>query len=294
MQTNLKQTTTELMREIEAAMAKTGILCRVFGRNKTRASIDKKLTRYPEKYSIGGRLIQDVIGIRIVLYFQEDIDIVKKVLCSKYEFNEKSSTIDVPTTDQFSVTRYNLIYKLPGVYLNGFETETKSLPIDKSFEIQLRSMLSEGWHEVEHDLRYKSKGNWVGQDDLSRALNGIMATLETSEWGMKKVFDDLAYRHYKNKQWEAMLQNKLRMKIETEISDDLTDLLDKDANLAKEVYRIEKVLLLGLISKLDWNLPLNLSNVLYLWNYFYILNVSINKITPQLLLNKFSELKTRV
>ncbi|MBK7959276.1 MAG: hypothetical protein IPK03_14995 [Bacteroidetes bacterium] len=28
--------------------------------------------------------------------------------------------------------------------------------VDSTFEVQLRTILSEGWHEIDHDLRYKS------------------------------------------------------------------------------------------------------------------------------------------
>jgi ppGpp synthetase/RelA/SpoT-type nucleotidyltranferase len=105
------------------------------------------------------------------------------------------STIDRPERDQFSVTRYNLIFRLPGETADSFSRIKGNRPLDLTFEVQLRSILSEGWHEVEHDLRYKAKENWNGHDDLSRVLNGIVATLETSEWNMGRVFEELAYRH---------------------------------------------------------------------------------------------------
>lgn len=82
-------------------------------------------------------------------------------------------------TDQFTVNRHNLVFKVPDVYSNEIGIAIRNRPIDTTFELQLRSILSEGWHEVDHDLRYKSKSNWINQGDLSRALNGIMATLET-------------------------------------------------------------------------------------------------------------------
>ena len=236
------------------------------------------------KYTKGGRLIQDVIGIRVVLYFQEDIEIVKKELSKKYEYDEKSSTIDVPRTDQFSVTRYNLVYRLPDQFQENFCREILSFPIDETIEIQLRSMLSEGWHEVEHDLRYKSKSNWENQTDLSRALNGIMATLETSEWGMKKIFDDLAYRHYKNKNWAGMLQNKLRMRVDPTLSKNIIDLLNSDNNLAKELFRAEKANIIDLINKVKLKVPLNLDNLVFIWNHSNVKNKYITEITPSLML----------
>jgi len=287
MLTNLKHTTVELQREIETYLDTFGILCRVFGRSKEESSLNKKIEREPGKYAIGSRLIQDVIGLRIVLYFQEDIESVKSLLCKKYSYDNSSSTIDVPTTKEFSVTRFNLIFKLPTQYLSAFEREVLNLPVDTTFEIQLRSMLSEGWHEVEHDLRYKCPSNWDEQTDLSRALNGVMATLETSEWSMKKIFDDLAYRHYKSRNWEAMLQNKLRIRLDPKLSPKLSGLLDNNLELAKEIYRIEKNILIGLLQENVWSIPLNGDNLIFLWNFHMIKNQDLVDLTPPLLKEYF-------
>ncbi|NOU40219.1 MAG: RelA/SpoT family protein [Methylotenera sp.] len=281
--------TEQIRREIESMLYGLGFLCRVFGRSKSCDSLNKKLKRDPDKYKLGGRLIQDLIGIRVVLYFQEDIEIVKKILCMKYVFDSASSTIDLPDTDQFCVSRFNLVFKIPDQYSKEFIRQTKGNPIDTSFEIQLRSMLSEGWHEVEHDLRYKSKDSWAGQHDLSRALNGIMATLETSEWTMNRIFDDLAYRHYKNKNWSGMLQNKFRMRVEAKLSDNLTALFDGDNNIAKEMFRVEKSLLILKIQAIYLNLPINLDNLIYVWNYYFFKNTKIHELTPKLILEMLND-----
>ncbi len=93
------------------------------------------------------------------------------------------------TAAEFSAVRYNIIYELPLELLNGERNfPGASHLIDSTFELQIRSILSEGWHEVEHDLRYKAKQDWIGNDVESRKLNGIYATLETSEWTMIKNF----------------------------------------------------------------------------------------------------------
>lgn len=71
--------------------------------------------------------------------------------------------------------------------------------IDNTYEVQIRTILSEGWHEVEHDLRYKCKEEWNEFKEESRLLNGIYATLESSEWSMLTLFDRLSYSQYKIK-----------------------------------------------------------------------------------------------
>ncbi len=278
----------ELRREIENFLFGLGLLCRVFSRGKDEYSLARKLSGAPGKYSIGSKMIQDIVGIRVVLYFSEDIEIVKNLLCSKYQFDEQSSTIDMPTTDQFSVSRFNLIYAIPAEYLSVMNRSIGNRPIDKTFEVQLRSMLSEGWHEVEHDLRYKSKEHWEGQSDLSRALNGIMATIETSEWSMRRVFDELAYRHYKEKKWDAMLHSKLRMRLSPTLSTALKGLFDDDLDCAKEFFRIDRAVVFREFAELKPRLPLNLDNVVYVWNCCVIKHKAILEITPTLIKEAFN------
>jgi ppGpp synthetase/RelA/SpoT-type nucleotidyltranferase len=283
MQSQFKHIAEEVRRQVDDLLSGLGILCRVFGRGKDEDSLAHKITKEPGKYTAGGKLVQDTIGIRVALYFPEDIDIVKSILCSKYEYDEQSSMIDSPKNDQFAVTRYNLIYRIPTDNIQAFQRIAGDRPIDCTFEVQLRSILSEGWHEVEHDLRYKAKTNWEGQDDLSRALNGVFATLETSEWSMSRIFDELSYRHYKSRNWNGMLQNKLKMRIHGEISQPLNAIFDAKPAVAKEFLRIDRSKLLQELYRFRPRLPLTMDNAVYLWNKAYTKHQDIIDITPNII-----------
>lgn len=281
MESNFRHTAEALRREIEGLLQRVGILCRVFGRGKEDRSLSAKLLKNPGKYEVGAKMIQDAIGVRVALYFSEDVEIVAALLSSQFEHDKNSSTVDLPTTDQFTVMRHNLIFKIPEHHISDMERNIGRRPIDLTFEVQLRSILSEGWHEVDHDLRYKCKEEWAGQDDLSRALNGIMATLETAEWSMREIFDDLAYRHYKQKKWAAMLHNKIRMRAESRLSDAVTLLLDNDDDFAKEVFRISRKKIIRRFHTLKPSLPITLDNIVYIWNYIGPRNAVVLESTPE-------------
>lgn len=257
----------EIRREIEDLLQRSGILFRAFGRGKSSGSISSKISNSPNKYTVGGKLIQDVIGIRVALYFSEDTAIVEKLLNNRYALEKDASTIDHLDSDQFAVTRHNLIFKVTPEIEERMRRMINIRPIDTTFEVQLRSILSEGWHEVDHDLRYKCKENWRGQADLDRALNGILATLETSEWSMKKIFDDLAYRHYKSKNWCAMLHNKFRLRANPELSESVLKILSDNNDLAKEILRIGRSEVILALSKSTPKIPVNLDNIFYIANY---------------------------
>lgn len=256
----------EMRREIEELLSGIGLLFRVFARGKDSVSLRNKIDREPGKYFAGGRLIQDAIGIRVALYFQDDINIVKSILESRFKLNLVDSTIDAPDRDQFAVTRYNLVFQLPAEASENFKRLRGGDPLDLTFEVQLRSVLSEGWHEVEHDLRYKAKDDWVGHDDLSRVLNGIVATLETSEWSMGKIFDELAYRHYRAKNWQGMLPSLVRMRLKGRLSHNILTALNFNAEVAKDLLRIDRGRLLRSLSRARPKLPVTPDNVVLFWN----------------------------
>ncbi|WP_413502177.1 hypothetical protein [Serratia proteamaculans] len=160
--------------------------------------------------------------------------------------------------------------------------------IDSTFELQIRSVLSEGWHEVEHDLRYKAKYDWDGNDIESRKLNGIYATLETSEWTMIKIFDELAYKHYKKQNWNGMLRQKLRLRLNSqELHSDIICFLNNNLNTAKEIYRIPRKDLLNKMSENGFSLPLNLNTLVYFCNLFFIKDKKLSELTPDVFTDEF-------
>lgn len=266
MRSNYAHIAEDVRREIDDLLSSVGILFRVFARGKDPLSLQQKIDREPGKYILDKKMIQDVIGVRVALYFPDDIPIVKSILESRFKFNSAASAIDMPESDQFSVTRFNLVFELSSDLKDNFMKIRGNHPLDATFEVQLRSILSEGWHEVEHDLRYKAKDNWIEHNDLSRALNGVVATLESSEWSMSKIFDELAYRHYKKKNWQGMLPSLLRMRLRGAISKEISDALDSNAEAAKDLLKIDRAILLETLSNAKPKLPVTLDNVVYFWN----------------------------
>ncbi|MGX2951708.1 hypothetical protein ACWIUA_12555, partial [Ursidibacter sp. B-7004-1] len=127
--------------------------------------------------------------------------IVHKIISKLYKENNKDASIDELTGETFKPIRYNLIYDLPPDTILDEYNDLKEY-IDLTFELQIRTVLSEGWHEVEHDLRYKFKGDWTKFPEEDRKLNGVYASLEIGEWTMLQILHSIAYKHYKDKNWE--------------------------------------------------------------------------------------------
>jgi ppGpp synthetase/RelA/SpoT-type nucleotidyltranferase len=275
------QILTTMAQLLTQGLEQCGLYYRLFTRTKTAASTRSKLLakQYPP-----GKKMQDLFGIRIATYFQDDQAICRRIIEDR--FSVVSVTEDRPDPNTFSPTRLNLICKLPlscrqampGVIYQQY-------PIDSTVEIQLRTVFSEGWHEVEHDLRYKAKDDWKGSEDLSRALNGIFATLITCDWSMLNIFDDLVYRKYREKDWTAMLKNKLRIHVaEPPLSQPLRDLLTGHPELAAELYQLDRSALLDFLSDTRFHPPeKTLDNLVFLMNELFMHNPAISALTPEAL-----------
>ncbi|WP_172380923.1 RelA/SpoT domain-containing protein [Vibrio sp. Vb339] len=269
----------QLQTRIENQLHRVGLLFRVFARCKTDDSITKKIDgRTPGYYSEDGKKIQDLFGVRIALYFPDDLKIAQKALESIFTLD--SQQVDNHDSSLFSATRCNFVFQLPQELVEESHILRTNPLVDSTFEVQFRTVLSEGWHEVEHDLRYKCADDWDQHDDLSRALNGIYASLETSEWAMTRLFEDLAYRHYKSSEWAPMIRNKFRLRAGNELNQQLEQTITDTEGLGKKIYRLNRSKLLTAILKYDINLPINIDNLVYICNYFFIRSAEVNDVTP--------------
>lgn len=273
------ETTAQTLTE---SLEKAGIYYRLFQRTKSAASTRAKLE--VKQYRDGKRM-QDLFGIRIAVYFQDDQALCRRIIEDR--FSVVSVTEDRHDANTFSPTRLNFICKLPMHLRQLLPSEIyDAYPIDATVEIQLRTVFSEGWHEVEHDLRYKAKSDWEGSGDLSRALNGIFATLITCDWSMLNIFDKLTDRKYREKDWEAMLKNKLRIHVEEEpLSQELVTLLNERGDIAAELYQIDRSSLLDFLTDSRFETPrLTLTNLVYITNALLMHHPDITRMTlPELL-----------
>ncbi|GAB6392664.1 MAG: ppGpp synthetase [Treponematales bacterium] len=280
----------ELQKSLCCYLDKCGLFYRVFSRAKSDISIKTKISI--KNYS-NGKKMQDLIGLRVVLYFKDDVDICRKIIENSFSVNNISE--DQHDTTTFSPTRLNIVCNMPTDISQQIpEKYWDDNPIDRTFEIQVRTIFSEGWHEVEHDLRYKCEYDWDACPDMSRTLNGIFATLETCDWSILQIFDKLAYQMYKNQNWTAMIRNKFRLRfMKNTMSENIRSLLDNEKNnISKTIVRIERTQLMLFLS--DPNtivIPVTMDNIIYIINALFIHDSSLNALTPAKILEETKRYK---
>ncbi|MGK5041596.1 hypothetical protein ACQ4WQ_14740 [Janthinobacterium sp. GB1R12] len=283
-----------LAAKIDNILNSAGLFFRTFHRGKSSNSLERKIKKNPGKYG-PNKKIQDLIGIRVCLYFSDDIELAKSLLCNNFEYDSNSSTIDLPEITKFGPTRYNLIFKIPSEIFDSVSISPAIHGmIDQTFEVQIRTILSEGWHEVEHDLRYKFPEDWNDLNWGSRAFNGVFAALETSEWTMLKILDDQAHINYKNKNWPAMIRSKFRLRFsDHNLDDNIINWLDKNPKDAKTIYRTSREEIIAEILSLG-KIPVTMNNLLYIHNMRFIKNEDLIKITPPYLIRLFESKKGNI
>ena len=259
-----------------------GLMFRLFSRVKTISSLHHKMQIKGENYKTGKSLIQDMIGLRIVLYFQDDVD----ALAFFYSCGEVvNSSIDEFDSSTFRPQRLNLTCNLPAELVDDFR---KALPeeyatyIDATYEIQIRTIFSEGWHEVEHDLRDKCKEDWEGCESYSRVLNGVIATLETAEWNMKSLFDQMARTNFRNKNYRAMLRNKMHLRIKGEdLSADVYEFLLRNYHVAERILDADRFVIVLTLLNHQKPIELTYDNLLFLINRIEMNNEELREIEPE-------------
>lgn len=180
--------------------------------------IERKNYEYPFEQ------IEDICGIRIICYYQSDIEKICQIIEREFDVQENQDKEELLQEDQFGYRSYHFIVKIKDKWLEapnyrGLET--------LKVEIQVRTVLMHAWAEIEHKLAYKQKIHIPNH--LKRKLYRISAKLEEAD----EQFEDIKNESIKYR-------------------DDLTQ---KGATEGDDFYKDIKIDLDSLQSFLDYKFP---------------------------------------
>jgi ppGpp synthetase/RelA/SpoT-type nucleotidyltranferase len=140
---------------IEEILRKAGIhFDLIEGRTKSISSFKEKITRSGKQYADPVSELSDLTGIRIVLYYLEDVDAVNKIVEREFRI-DKSTSIDKGELLKPHEFGYRSVHY--GVILSDDRkklTEWKTFA-DLKAEIQIRTILQHAWASISHALQYK-------------------------------------------------------------------------------------------------------------------------------------------
>lgn len=147
-------------------------------RTKRVDSFTEKINRKGASYSDPMTEVTDLVGLRVITYYSEDVSIVGDLIGQEFSVDDRFS-IDKSTSlepDRFGYSSVHYVVRL---------SETRrDLPEWKTFaklaaEIQVRTALQHAWAAVSHKLDYKSAE--VIPPNIRRRLFRLSAMFEVAD-----------------------------------------------------------------------------------------------------------------
>ncbi len=139
--------------------------------------------------------LTDMMGIRMVCAFLEDINIAVNQITQLFEIKEVEVKGAEKKFSEFGYESTHVLLKIPEDYipeLKGKFAGLKPVSDELVCEIQIRTILQDAWAEVEHELIYKTEFNPF-DIPLRRKLASINASLTLADITFQEI------RDYQNK-----------------------------------------------------------------------------------------------
>jgi putative GTP pyrophosphokinase len=145
--------------------------------------------------------IEDICGIRIICYYQSDVEKISEILRNEFEVVENQDKEKLLKEDQFGYRSTHFIVKIKNDWLKA--PNYRQLENLKA-EIQIRTVLMHAWAEIEHKLVYKNEKQAPSQ--FRRKLSRISAKLEEADEQFEEL--RLAITDYKEEVTESFEKNE--------------------------------------------------------------------------------------
>jgi putative GTP pyrophosphokinase len=153
-------------------------LVKIESRVKTIDSFKGKIERDDKNYTDPLNQITDLSGIRIITYYNTDVDRITDIIKDEFKIDE-SNSVDkrkISEEDRFGYASSHLVISIN-------DNRNKLIEWKKygrlKAEIQVRSILQHSWASIDHKLRYKTESD-IPQY-LKRKLYRLSALLELAD-----------------------------------------------------------------------------------------------------------------
>lgn len=184
-----KRFANEVEHQLRSILEEEGIVCNaITSRVKERDSLDKKIDIKMDKYSdLSG--ITDIAGIRIITYYDNDVDRVAKIVEREFCVDKENSIDKREALDpeKFGYCSVHYVVTLNETRLQLSEYRAYA---GMKCEIQIRTVLQHAWAEIEHDLGYKNE--IAVPRDIRRSFSRLAGLLEVADKEFQEIRDFLA------------------------------------------------------------------------------------------------------
>jgi len=173
----------ELQRRIRTALVARDLKATIKYRVKSFKSYYGKLRRIARDAdrSSGTVVITDLIALRIVCPFLEEVAAAEKALRQEFEISELDRKGAEFSVREFGYESTHCLLRVPQDLCESFHLGG---PFD--CEVQLRTILQDAWAEVEHEIVYKSEFAPL-DDSIQRKLAALNASLSLSDITFQEI-----------------------------------------------------------------------------------------------------------
>ena len=196
-----------LVTALTGQLREAGIRATVRGRAKTFEAFWRKLLERegPVQGDEPFQAITDLLGVRVVTPFMEDIGQVALMMRAHYELVEVDDKALALSVGEFGYDSTHLLVAIP----REVGATHGPVPVEVA-EVQLRTTLQDAWAEVEHELVYKADLDVVDLQ-IRRKLLALNATLSLAD----TIFQDI--RTYQQNRYRDLVErhDKMMAKVAT-------------------------------------------------------------------------------
>lgn len=150
----------------------------VEARAKTVESFSEKASRKGKGYKNPLVEVTDLAALRIIVYYQDDVDAVAKLIDSEFKVDPTKSVdkrLEL-APDQFG---YISVHKIVNLSNRRAELSEWRSCSTLTAEVQIRTVLQHAWAAIDHALQYK--GTVKGSSSFTRRLMRLSGLMELAD-----------------------------------------------------------------------------------------------------------------
>lgn len=152
---------------------------RVKDPDSVRAKLERLTPDGTPKYSRGLEQLDDLIGVRVIMFLEPDIADVATALKAQFHCQEDDDkTSSQRRNGQIGYGGRHLILRVPDQL-----TPAGCEPfVGQRFEVQIRTVLQHAWAAFEHDVRYKGRAEASAEVDRAFTMASTLIELADAQF----------------------------------------------------------------------------------------------------------------